>query len=680
MSWLKSRRIRYFAALVASFFLLLLGLRMVFLAFFADHHGLVQESPRAILQALSIGARFDLRLALLISLPVAVLAAIPRFNLTKCRLLRAAALLYLGIATLLTLLIHILDFGHYAYLEQRLSATALRFLSNADISTQMVWESYPVVWITLGWLLASALFITLLARIQRRFLERQASVQPSWTRTGITAAIVIPLVFLGLIGRMDDLNLQNPVPLRWSDAFFSGNPAVDALGLNPAIFIYDTHRIAQERYDENALRQHYDVVARYLGVTTPDPATLTMTRTVGSQAHRIQSPKPPNVVFVMLESLGASRSALFGNPLNPTPNLDRLATEGWLFKNFHVPVSGTAKTVWASITGIPDAARSESATRNPFISNQKVLINDLKGYERIYAVGGSAGWANMNALIKGSIEDIQLHEEGAWQSPNEDVWGISDLNLFRETDALLREKAKFGPFFAYIQTAGNHRPFTIPEDNDGFVKLDIPDAEAEAAGFQSTAQLNAVRLLDHSVGRFIEMAKRSGYYDNTIFVLFGDHNGRISRLPFMPPAFELLNLESTHVHAMIHAPRWIEPRVTEEAASLVDLLPTVAGMLGLNYTTATMGRDLQLPPPEGERAVPVILREGAYPLIGAVTRHHLVTMNADGSQASMHDLASGTPLQDVSATAPEEFARLSALARGLHEAARFMMYDNVVDD
>ena len=103
-------------------------------------------------------------------------------------------------------------------------------------------------------------------------------------------------------------------------------------------------------------------------------------------------------------------------------------------------------------------------------------------------------------------------------------------------------------------------------------------------------------------------------------------------------------------------------------------------MLGLNYTTATMGRDLQLPPPEGERAVPVILREGAYPLIGAVTRHHLVTMNADGSQASMHDLASGTPLQDVSATAPEEFARLSALARGLHEAARFMMYDNVVDD
>jgi hypothetical protein len=88
-------------------------------------------------------------------------------------------------------------------------------------------------------------------------------------------------------------------------------------------------------------------------------------------------------------------------------------------------------------------------------------------------------------------------------------------------------------------------------------------------------------------------------------------------------------------------------------------MPTVAGMLGLEYDTATMGRDLQHPAPEGERAVPVILREGAFPIIGAVTRKHLLRMNADGSEASMHDLAAGTPLQDISASHPEEFTRLS---------------------
>lgn len=47
----------------------------------------------------------------------------------------------------------------------------------------------------------------------------------------------------------------------------------------------------------------------------------------------------------MLESLGTSAVGAYGNPLNPTPNLDRLAKESWFFRHFYVPVTGTAKTV-----------------------------------------------------------------------------------------------------------------------------------------------------------------------------------------------------------------------------------------------------------------------------------------------------------------------------------------------
>lgn len=677
MSFLHSRRIRFLGAGVALFFALFAALRVAFLIGFADHAAVAAERTGVVLQTLSIGLRFDLRLALLLMLPVAIAAALPRVNLLRSKVTRTLTGLYLALVTLAVLLVYVLDFGHYSYLGQRLSATVFRFIGNTDISARMMWESYPVVWITLGWLALSAAFIVLLSRAAKATLDRppaRAIGLPA-AIAGVTAIVVVGL--LGMLGRVDHINVENPVPLRWSDAFFSGNTAVGALGLNPVVFVYDTHRIPVEQYDLAELRRHYDTLVSYLSVAQPDPATLSMARTVGPQPHRLNTTRPPNVIFIMLESLGASRSALYGNPLDPTPRLDALAREGWLFRNLHVPVSGTAKTVWASITGIPDAARSESATRNPFISNQRTVINALEGYEKIYAIGGSAGWANMNALILGSIDNVKLYQEDHWTAPNDDVWGISDLNLFRETDAILREQAKKGPFFAYIQTAGNHRPYTIPEDNDGFVTSTIPEAEAEAAGFQSTAQFNAVRLLDHNVGRFIEMARKSGYYDNTIFVLFGDHNGRISTLPFMPPAFEQLNLESTHVHALIHAPKLLQPREIDEAASLVDLMPTVAGMLGLSYETSAMGRDLQLPAPEGERAVPVIMREGPFPLIGAVTRTHFVRMNADGSQATMHDLAASDPLNDVAGANPDEFARLSRLARGLHEAARFMMHDNI---
>lgn len=76
--------------------------------------------------------------------------------------------------------------------------------------------------------------------------------------------------FLGLLGRVENLNLENPVPLRWSDAFFSGNSQVAALGLNPALFLYDTLKVSQSNFDEPEVRKHYEQVARYLGVPQPD--------------------------------------------------------------------------------------------------------------------------------------------------------------------------------------------------------------------------------------------------------------------------------------------------------------------------------------------------------------------------------------------------------------------------
>jgi membrane-anchored protein YejM (alkaline phosphatase superfamily) len=674
--WTQSRRLRFLVAGTALFFTVFALLRLAFLIGFADYEAMGDTGTGRIAEAVGIGLRFDLRLAILVMLPVALFAFIPRVNLLSSRFLRGLSRVYLGLAILAVLLVYVVDFGHYDYLGLRINSTVMRFLGNPDISAGMLWQSYPVVQITLGWLVASVLLLWIVLRLERRMLDRPARLRPRVASALVAIAAVGVLTLLGLIGRVTSINPSNPVPLRWSDAFVSGNSAVGALGLNPVIFIYDTVRTPQETFDREQVARHYPLMTRYLGVAEPDGDKLSFVRQIGPQPHRLQFTRAPNVMFVMLESLGASRLGIFGNPLDPTPNLDALARDGWLFRNFHVPVSGTAKTVWASITGIPDAARAESATRNPFISNQHTIINALKEHRKVYAIGGSAGWANMNALIQSSIDGLELYEEGHWQGPNDDVWGLSDLNLFRETSGLLKEDATKRPFFAYIQTAGNHRPYTIPDDNEGFEIRRLPAKDVQDAGFQDVDQFNAVRLLDHNIGRLMEIARRDGWFDNTIFVLFGDHNGRISRLPFMPPAFEQLNLESTHVPAILYAPKLLKPRVFDEAASLVDLLPTIAGLLGVEYRNGTLGRDVQLPAPEGERAVHVILREGAFPLIGAVTRNFLVQMNHDGSQATMHDLASKTPTENVASAHPEEFARLAALARGLHETSRFMMYEN----
>ncbi len=677
MDWLQSRRLHYCAGVVAIFFLWFAILRMVFFFGFSGFDFSALLDSESVAETLGIGLRFDLRLAILLMLPLAVLAWLPRWNLVSLRPLRWIARVYLALAAALLMLVYIFDFGHYAYLGIRINATIFRFVADTEISRDMVWQTYPVVWISLAWLASVALAVVALMRLERVTLERPARPLGRWSRAWGSALVVV-LVLLGLLGRVSNINLSNPVPLRWSDAFFSGDNRIASLGLNPVLFLYDTSKVSHTPYDLAEVRARYDLIARYLGVQEPDAETINLRRKVGVQPHALELGETrPNIVFVMLESLGASAVGHHGNPLNPTPNLDRLAEQSWTFKHFYVPVVSTAKTVWASITGIPDVSRSETATRNPLIVNQRSLVNALEGYEKFYMIGGNAGWANMSALVRQSIDGVRLFEESYWKSPAVDVWGISDLSLFKEGDEILRAVPKDKPFFAYIQTAANHRPFTIPKDNDGFRISDLTEEQVREYGSVTKAQYEAVRLLDFNIGRLMEIAKEGGWYDNTIFVMFGDHNTRITHIPHMPPAFELLEVESNHVPFLIHAPKYLQPRVFEEATGLSDVWPTLLGLLGVPYETGTMGRDILQPAPEGERVVPLVLREGTFPVIGGITKDFLLRMNHDGSQPTLHDMASPEPLEDVAQQHPEEFERLRELTRGLYEAARLMMYQNV---
>jgi hypothetical protein len=676
MSFLHSRRLRYLAAITFVFFAAFVLARTLFLVGWYGLDRAASAERDALLATLGIGVRFDLRLALLVMLPVAAIALLPRWNVATAAPVRWFARAYLVLATAVLLAVYALDFGHYDYLGVRLNGTVLGFAEDAQISRDMLWQSYPLVGIVGAWLAAVAMVAVSLFAIERATLGRHAVRIGAPSRV-FGAALACVLVFFGLMGRVSNINPESPYPLRWSDAYFSGDPGLAALGLNPVIYLFDTLRVPAGRgFDMRAVRDVYPVVAHYLGVDEPDADALRYERLIPMQPHRLQIERPPNVVFIMLESLGASRVGAYGTPLGQTPELDAIAADSWFFERFYVPVSGTAKTVWATFTGIPDVSR-RTATRNPMIASQRSVLSAFEGYRKLYMIGGSASWANMNALVRQTIPGIELYEEGYWRSPSVDVWGISDLNLFKESNEILRRIPPEQPFFAFVQTAGNHRPFTIPRDSDDFAAVERPLAEIQHYGFRSVEQFNAVRLLDYSVGRFMQMARDGGWFDNTLFVFFGDHNNRITSLPHFPPAYEQLNLESLHVPHMIYAPALLQPRVIAEVVSLVDVLPTIAGLVGLPYLNATMGRDFQLGTPEGERAVPVILREGSHPIYGMLTRDFLVQMNYDGSHPTLHDLASSTPLDDVAALHPEEFERLRTLAFSVYETAHFMLFHNV---
>lgn len=666
-------KLRFLTAVGFSLFVLFVALRAVFYFGFSEVGDSVTVDSATLWQTLSVGLRFDFRLAALVCFPLFIVAYLPKFNLVTSAFLRTLAFVYLVIALGVILILYITDFGHYAYLGIRMNSSIVRFMDDVQISSQMVWESYPVIWITLGWALVVALFIWFWKAVCFPFLSEK-NYLPRW-KSGLMATALFFIAFGISFGK------QSLTPLRWSDAFFSGNASVAALGLNPVLYLNDSFHLRETPFKLDKVDEYYPEVADYLGVDASGQAEKSYVRNYTRSDHALvgKGERQPNIVFIMLESLGASRLGSYGNPLSPTPNLDYLSENGYMFKRFYVPVVGTARTVFSSITGLPDVSTVKTATRNPMITDQYTIINELKQHQKFYFIGGSASWANMNSLILTSIDDLNLYQEGDYDSPVVDVWGISDHSLFAEADAVLKQSLKDSgdkPFFAIIQTAANHRPFTIPDEDTGFETKTVSDEELFKWGFKNLPQFNAVRLLDHNIGLFMEMAKKSGYFDNTIFVMYGDHNNRVTQLPHMLPFYKELGTEALHVPGIFYSPKYLKPKVLEESMSLMDVAPTIAGMLGIEYENHAMGRDYFAPYSEDERMVYIQDSDQRNPLISVISKNYMLRMRQDDSQIILHDLNSDTPNVDVGDQFPEKKATMTRLVKGLYETGKYMHYFN----
>ena len=172
----------------------------------------------------------------------------------------------------------------------------------------------------------------------------------------------------------------------------------------------------------------------------------------------------------MLESLGSVALGYEGNVANATKNIDQIISESTYFENFYVHKPGTAATVFSSITGLPDIDTKETASRNLRVIDQKIIFDQFDGYEKLYLLGGSANWANIRGVFKSNIKNLKIYEEGSYEVENRaDVWGIDDYDLFNESDKIFKNlHSSKKPFVAYVQTATNHRPFSVPQSKDSF--------------------------------------------------------------------------------------------------------------------------------------------------------------------------------------------------------------------
>lgn len=139
-----------------------------------------------------------------------------------------------------------------------------------------------------------------------------------------------------------------------------------------------------------------------------------------------------------------------------------------------------------------------------------------RGYDTKWIYGGYGYFDNMNAYFSGNgftvVDRTVMQPEEITFS---NIWGVCDENLFaraiKEADA---SHAAGKPFFNFVLTTSNHRPYTYP---DG--RISIPSKSGRNGG---------VMYADYSIGKFMEEARKHPWFDDTVFVFVADHGASSS--------------------------------------------------------------------------------------------------------------------------------------------------------
>ncbi len=369
-------------------------------------------------------------------------------------------------------------------------------------------------------------------------------------------------------------------PVNPSTVAVSDDPMVNSLALNSFYHAF---------YALYELRHEPDSGFRYAEM--PDDRVIDKVRmemkypaeafnnehmpTLHLQQASLKRDRPLNLVIILEESLGAEFvGSLGGLPL--TPNLDELARQGLWFQNLYATGTRSVRGIEAVITGFPPTPASSvvklGKSQNNFFTLASLL--DRQGYHCSFIYGGESQFDNMRRFFMNngfhSVVDEKDYENPVFTGS----WGVSDEDLFNKAHAQFSAAGE-KPFFSLVFSSSNHSPFQYP---DG--RIELYDSEKNTVN-------NAVKYADYALGKFIEKARQSDYWHNTLFLIVADHNSRVY-------GAELLPIKRFHIPGLILGAD-IPPSVHMPVASQIDLAPTLLSLMGVSDTHPMIGQDLTRP-------------------------------------------------------------------------------------
>lgn len=310
-------------------------------------------------------------------------------------------------------------------------------------------------------------------------------------------------------------------------------------------------------------------------------------RSITDTATRIK----PNVIMVTIESFSADFMERFGNPWHITPVLDSIAKQSILFTNMYATGTRTVRGMEALTLGVPPTPGQSIVRRK---KNENLFsvgyIFGQAGYDRTFFYGGDGYFDNMNKFFGNNGYDIidrlrhrLVDDEIATTRTNipdnavhfENAWGICDEDIYDAAIKSADKKYAAGkPFYDFIMTTSNHRPFTYPSG-----KIDIPSG---------TSREGAVKYTDYAIGQFLQKIRSKPWFKNTVIVFIADHCASSA-------GKNEIEISKYHIPCIIYNVPGYTPREIDVMCSQIDLYPTLFGLLHWTYNSKLYGKNVLEP-------------------------------------------------------------------------------------
>ena len=575
-----------FTATSALALLLLSALLRLGLLLF-NHELIGSTPPTAFVEAFGSGLRFDLRVVVFILLPL-LLAPLSLRVMTARRWLRY----WLGACASVSILLGLIELNFYREFHQRLNSLVFQYLQEDPATVlSMLWHGFPVMRLLGAWGLLSMAMFGVFGWLDRRTRAASTLELPSPRRPSAwpqRIGVLLVLLLLSTVAARGTLR-QGP-PLRWGDAFTTDSMFANHLGLNAALTLYDAAKNRLSSHRGHALQA---VMPQQQAVALTRELLLTGNDRLVDQgiAAVRRDYQPPldgqlpvkNVVVILMESFAGRFVGALGSDDGITPNFDRLAADGLLFSRFFANGTHTHQGMFASMACFPNLPGFEYLMQTPEGGNRFSGLPQLlsaRAFEDVYVYNGDFAWDNQSGFF-GNQGMTRFVGRGDYVDPvvADPTWGVSDQDMFARAVSELQALDGDKPFYALLQTLSNHTPYALPE------QLPVEPVSGHGSLDQ---HLTAMRYSDWALGRFFDEARQRPWFDETLFVVIGDHGfGANEQLTEM-------DLFRFHVPMLLIAPGLTEKFGSrrEVVGTQVDMVPTIMGRLGGEVRHQCWGRDL----------------------------------------------------------------------------------------